>query len=71
VSSIIGTLARLGLASVWSLCARVARAFENGGLSASAVALACTPPFQQPGILPEPSSPSHALASPLPHCTVA
>jgi hypothetical protein len=40
-------------------------------LSASAVALACTPPFQQPGILPEPSSPSHALASPLPHCTVA
>jgi hypothetical protein len=26
--------APLGLASVWSLCARVARAFENGGLSA-------------------------------------
>jgi hypothetical protein len=55
VSSIIGTLARLGLASVWSLCARVARAFENGGLSASAVALACTPPFQQPGGAQRPS----------------
>jgi hypothetical protein len=69
VSSIIGTLARLGLASVCSLCARVAWAIENSGLSASPEGLACTPLFQQPGILPAPSSPCHALVSPPPRCS--
>jgi hypothetical protein len=68
VSSIIGTLARLGLASVCSLCARVAWAIENSGLNASPEGLALTPLFQQPGILPAPSSPCHALVSPPPRC---
>jgi hypothetical protein len=68
VSSIIGTLARLGLTSVGSLCARVAWAIENSGLNASPEGLARTPLFQQPGILPAPSSPCHALMSPSPRC---
>jgi hypothetical protein len=68
VSSIVGTLAKLGLASVSSLCARVAWAIEDGGLNASPEGLARTPPSQLPGILPAPSSPCHALVSPLPRC---
>ena len=58
--------APLGLASVCSLCARVAWAIENSGLNASPEGLARTPLFQQPGILPAPSSASHALMSPFP-----
>jgi hypothetical protein len=38
-------------------------------LSASPEGLACTPLFQQPGILPAPSSPCHALLLPAPRCS--
>ena len=60
--------APLGLVNVGSLCARVAWAIENSGLNASPGGLALTPLFQQPGILPAPSSPCHALVSPPPRC---
>jgi hypothetical protein len=49
-----------------SLCARVAWAIEDGGLNASPEGLARTPPSQQTGLLPEPSSPINALLSPAP-----
>ena len=48
VSSIIGTLAGLGLANVSSLCARVARTIEGRGLKISPEGLIRTPRPQQP-----------------------
>jgi hypothetical protein len=57
VSSIIGTLAGLGLANVSSLCARVARTIEGRGLKISPVGLIRTPRPQQPRLLRVSSSP--------------
>ena len=54
------------LVNLAPLCARVARAVEDGGLNASAVALARAPPSQQTRLLRVPSSPSRRLLSPAP-----